>query len=490
MATISGISTTGTISAPGVGSGLDVNGMVTKLMAVEQKPLTQLAMQEAKFQAKLSSLGSISGALSALQTAAKALSSASTVAYGASSSDASVLTATAASDALAGTSSVTVNKLAQTQKLLAAGVASSSSAVVSGGDTTLTFTFGTITGTPDPVTGIYAPFPATTFAANAAKTPVAVLITSSNNTLAGIRDAINAAGAGVTASIINDGGSSPYRLAIASNDTGLANSLTISSSNGAVAGTVGALLAYDPQGSQALSQTQTARNADLSIDGVAIASSSNTVVGAIQGVTLNLTKETTVGTPVSVTVQRNTSSITASLSALVKAYNSTNTSIAGITAKGALMQGDSGVLGLQRQVIGILRSTQGTSGSAYTTLSSLGISFQKDGSLAFDTAKASTALAADTAGVIALTAAIGKAIDTAATSIIGSAGPLTAKVDGINRSIKDIGSRRTQIQAHLDAVQKAYQKQFSALDTLVSSMNATSSFLTTQLDGIANMLKK
>ena len=488
MATISGISTTGTISAPGVGSGLDVNGMVTKLMAVEQKPLTQLATQEAKFQAKLSSLGSISGALSALQTAAQALSSASTVAYGASSSDTAVLTATATSDAVAGTYSVTVNKLAQTQKLLAAGVASSSAAVVSGGDTTLTFTFGTITGTPDPVTGIYPG--GTTFAANAAKTPVGVLISSSNNTLTGIRDAINAAGAGVTASIINDGSSSPYRLTITSNDTGLANSLTISSSNGAVAGSVGALLAYDPQGSQALSQTQTARNADLSIGGVAIASSSNTVAGAIQGVTLNLTKETAVGSPVSVTVQRNTSSITTSLSALVKAYNSTNTSIAGITAKGALMQGDSGVLGLQRQVIGILRSTQGTSGSAYTTLSSLGISFQKDGSLAFDTAKASAALAADTAGVVALTAAIGKAIDTAATGIIGSAGPLSAKVVGINRSIKDIGSRRTQIQAHLDAVQKAYQKQFSALDTLISSMNSTSNFLTTQLDGIANMLKK
>jgi flagellar hook-associated protein 2 len=489
MATISGISTTGTISAPGVGSGLDVNGMVSKLMSVEQRPLTQLATQEAKFQAKLSNLGSISGALSALQTAAQGLSSASTVAYGASSNDTTVLTATAASDALAGTSSVTVNKLAQTQKLLTAGVASSSAAVVSGGDTTLTFTLGTITGTPDPVTGIYAPL-AATFAANAAKTPVAVLISSSNNTLTGIRDAINAAGAGVTASIINDGGSSPYRLAIASNDTGLANSLTISSSNGAVAGSVGALLAYDPQGTQALSQTQAARNADLSIGGVAIASSSNTVAGAIQGVTLSLSKETAVGTPVTVTVQRSTSSITASLSALVKAYNSANTTIAGITAKGALMQGDSGVLGLQRQVIGILRSTQGTSGSAYTTLSSLGISFQKDGSLAFDTTKASAALSADAAGVIALTAAIGKAIDTAATSIIGSAGPLSAKVVGINRSIKDIGSRRTQIQAHLDAVQKAYQKQFSALDTLISSMNSTSNFLTTQLDGIANMLKK
>ena len=484
MATISAASnTTGTLNAPGVGSGLDVQGLITKLMAVEQKPLTVLDTQEAKFQTKLTVLGGINGALASLQTTAQALTFASTVQYSAAGSDASTLTATAASNAQSGKYSVTVNKLAQAQKLLAEGQASTSAAIGSGADATLTFTFGTITSTLGPTNGTYSD---AQFAANAAKTPVSVLIDSSNNTLAGLRDAINAAGAGVTASIINDGGTSPYRLTITSNDTGLASSLKISSSGESA---IGDLLAYDPAGTQKLSQTQAARNADISIDGVAIASASNTVTGAIQGVTINLVKETTANTPVSVTVQRDTSSITASLSGLVKAYNAANSSISSATAKGAVMQGASAVLGLQRQVSTILGSAQQT-GGAYTTLSSLGISFQKNGTLTFDTAKASSALNADFAGVAALTAAIGKAIDGAATNILGPSGPLSSQKDSINRSIQDIGSRRTNLQHRLELVQQRYQKQFGALDSLLSSMNQTSTFLTSQLDSITNMLKK
>ena len=483
------VSATGTLNAPGVGSGLDVKGMITQLMAVEQKPLTQLSTQEAKYQAKLSSLGSISGALSSMQVAAKALASASAVNNSASSSDSSVLTATAGSDAQPGAYSVTVNKLAQPQKLLAAGVASTSSAIGSGSDTTLTFSFGSITGTPDGAGSYASP---TTFAANAAKTPVAVLITSSNNTLAGIRDAINAAGAGVTASIINDGGSSPYRLTITSNDTGLANSLKISSSDdSAVAGTIGALLAYNPAstdgtaGTQKLSQTQVARDADLTIDGVAITSASNTVAEAIQGVTLTLAKEAATS---QVTIARNTSGITTSLGALVSAYNTVNSAIARPTAKGAVLQGDSGVLALQRQVVNLLGGIY-NSGGAYTRMSDLGVSFQKDGTLVLDSAKLATAMSANTVGVAALTTALGNAIDSAATGLIGSSGPISTKTASINLSIKAIGTRRTEMQSHLDDVQARYTKQFSALDTLISNMNATSTYLTQQLASISNMLK-
>ena len=489
MATLSGISSTGTLNAPGVGSGLDVKTLVSNLMAVEQQPLTKLTSQEAKYQAKLSNLGSISGALSSLQLAAKALASASAVSNSASASDSSVLTATAGSAAQAGKYSVTVNKLAQPQKLLAAGVASTSSAIGSNTvPTTLTFSFGSITGTPDGAGSYPSP---TTFAANAAKTPVSVLITSSNNTLAGIRDAINAAGAGVTASIINDGGASPYRLTITSNDTGLANSLKISSSDdSAMAGTIGALLAYNPAstdgtaGVQKLSQTQVARNADLTIDGVAITSASNTLAEAIQGVTLSLTKEATS----QVTVARNTSGITTSLGAMVNAYNSVNAAIAGSTAKGAVMQGDSAVLGLQRQVVNLLGGVNNR-GGAYTRLSDLGVSFQKDGKLLLDSAKLGTAMSSNAAGVAALTASIGQAIDTAATGLIGPSGPISTKTESINLSIKAIGSRRTQIQSHLDDVQARYTKQFSALDTLIASMNSTSAYLTQQLANISNMLK-
>ena len=184
----------------------------------------------------------------------------------------------------------------------------------------------------------------------------------------------------------------------------------------------------------------------------------------------------------------NTSGITTSLGALVSAYNTVNSAIARPTAKGAVLQGDSGVLALQRQVVNLLGGIY-NSGGAYTRMSDLGVSFQKDGTLVLDSAKLATAMSANTVGVAALTTALGNAIDSAATGLIGSSGPISTKTASINLSIKAIGTRRTEMQSHLDDVQARYTKQFSALDTLISNMNATSTYLTQQLASISNMLK-
>lgn len=475
MATVSAASSTaGTLNAPGVGSGLDVKSLVNQLMAAEQKPLTQLVTKEAKFQAKLSSLGTIKGVLSALQTAASALASASTSQYSATTDDTSMFTAVGSSSASSGNYNVSISTLAQAQKLLTEGKSSTAVAIGNGIDTTVTFTLGTTSGT---------------FAADPARTPVSLVIGSSNNTLAGIRDAINTAGAGVTASIINDGSDSPYRLTITSNATGVTNSLKITTSG--ESSDIASLLAYTPGATQTMTQSQAARNAALAIDGVAITSTLNTVTDAIQGVTLTLKKVHTnpLTESTGVAVQRDNSGQIAALGALVKGYNDANKTIAAATAKTAIFQGDSGVLAMQSQVRAILSGAQST-GGAYSTLSQLGVAFQKDGSLALDSAKLNAALTADPASVATLTAAIGTAINTAATGLIGASGPVSSKTDSINRSIKDIGTSRIQVQRHLDATQERYQKQFSALDTMIAAMNKTSSFLTQQLDSIANMLKK
>jgi len=475
--------TTGTLNAPGIGSGLDVKGLVSQLMAVEQQPLTQLTKREATYQAKLTGLGTIKGGLSSLQSAAQALASASSLKNSATASDSSLLSATAGTDSLPGKYSVSVSKLAQGHKLLAAGKASSTTAIGSGASTTLTFTFGTIASVLGPTNGIYSD---ASFAANAGKSPASVTIDSSNNTLAGIRDAINAAGVGVTASIINDGGTSPYRLAIAAADPGLANSLKISTSGDSA---IASLLDYNPAGAtQNLQQTQAARNAELAIDGVSITSASNTVSGAIQGVTLSLSRETVAGSPVTVTVQRDNAALTSALKALVSTYNDANKTITGSTAKAAVLQGDSGVLGLQARVRAIVSGVQQTEG-AYITLSQLGASFQKDGSLVLDNARLNAALAADAGGFAALTSIIANAIDSSITGLLGTSGPIASGTDSINQSITAIGTRRTRIQQHLQEVQTHYQKQFSALDTLISSMNQTSTYLTQQLAGLSNFNK-
>ena len=480
--TLPGINSTGTLSAPGVGSGLDIKGLVSQLMAVEQKPLTQMATQEATYQSQLSSLGSIKGALSALQSAAQSLATASTASYSATVSDGTVLSATASSSAAAGNYSVVVDgaKLAQGQKLVAPGKASTSAVIGAGASTTLTITLGTIKNV-SPVNGQYA---SAGFDANPDKTPVSLSIDSGNNTLAGIRDAINAANAGVTASIVNDGGTSPYRLALSSNATGKASSMKLSVTGDT---DLAALLSYDPTAAtQNFNETQTAQNANFTVDGIAITSATNTVTDAIPGVTLNLAGKS--GT-VTVAVQRSSSSLNSALGALVSAYNGANSTIANLTAKGAIMQGEGSVVSLQRQMRTILGSLQHT-GGAYNSLSQLGISFQLDGSLKLDSAKLGSALSANLADASSLASAVGSALKSAADSMLGTSGPITSKTDSINRSITDIGSRRTQLQDRLDATQARYQKQFSALDTLISSMNSTSTYLTQQLANLPGSTNK
>jgi flagellar hook-associated protein 2 len=477
--TLSGIS--GTLNAAGVGSGLDVKSLVSQLMAVEQRPLNLLATQEASYYAKLSGIGAVSGALSALQTAAKSLVSASTDAFKTAVSDSTVLTATAAGDAVAGSYAVAVSALAQQQKLISAGVTGSTDKIGADVSTTLSFQLGTISG-GTLTDGIYA---GASFSADPDRAAVAVTLDSSNNTLAGIRDAINAAAAGVTATIVNDGSGSPYRLSLTSNDTGAASSLKLTVSGDA---TIDALLGYDPQTAvQNLTQTQAAQNARLTLDGVGISSAGNAVADAIQGVTLNLLKANPEPDPATATVavQRDSSSLTATLGALVNGYNNANKAIASATAKGAALQGDWAVLGLQRQVRTILGSAQ-SSGGSYTMLSQLGVSFQTDGTLKLDAAKLAAAVSANFGDVAAFTSALGSAIGSAADGLIGTTGSLANKTEGINRSIKNIGSRRSSIQSRLAAVQQRYEQQFRALDTLLSGMNSTSSFLTQQLSNLPN----
>jgi flagellar hook-associated protein 2 len=473
---------TGTLTAAGVGSGLDVKGMVSQLMTVEQRPMTLLATKEASYQFKLSSLGSVQGSLAALQTTAQSLKTAGSAAYSTSVSDSTVLSATADSTAASGNYALQVTKLAQVQKLVSAapGLADTSSTVGLGSATSITITLGTTSGTP--VDGQYA---SAGFVADPARTPVTLSIDSSNNTLAGIRDAINAANAGVTASIINDGSSAPYRLALTSNNSGAASSMQLTVSGEAA---VKSLVGFDPtEASQSLSETQTARNALLTVDGVSVSSASNSVAGAIQGVTLNLTKETT--SAVTVAVQRSSSQLSAALSSLVSAYNSANKAMAGASAKGAVLQGNSTVLGIQRQVRALLGGVQSVSGS-YTTLSQLGISFQKDGSLALDASKLNLALSADVVSASALALALGSAVKTFADGLLGFSGPITSATAGISRSITDIGTQRVKLQSRLDATQVRYQKQFRALDTLMSGMNTTATFLTQQLGNLPNYYNK
>src|SRR5512141_3143176 len=207
-------------------TALDVPTLVSQLMAVERQPIDKLNTQVSAYQAKISSFGTLSSLVSSFQTASQNLST-SLQKFAATPSDPSVLSATAGSTAVPGTYTLNVSQLAQSQNLIAAGQTSSTAAIGGGTATTVTFDFGTISG-GTLTNGVYS---GSTFTSNGSGTK-SITIDSTNNTLAGIRDAINAAGMGVTATIVNDGSSTPYRLVLTSTSSGVSNSLKITTSGG------------------------------------------------------------------------------------------------------------------------------------------------------------------------------------------------------------------------------------------------------------------
>lgn len=397
------------ISSPGIGSGLDVNNIVSQLMNVEKQPITLLDQKEISFQAQLSGYGTLRGALSSFQGAVQGLDNLSTFQkLSATASDTTILSATADDTAPTGTHDVNVTQLAQAQALAATGQASTTATIGSGTATTLTFDFGSITG-GTLANGAYT---GATFTQDATQTSGTVTIDSSNNSLEGIRDAINNANLGVRASIVNDGSGTPYRLTITNNATGAAHSMRISVSGDA---TLSSLLAYDPAGTQNLTQSQAAQDAKLAVDGINVSSASNNVDGALDGVTLKLTAKG----DTQVSVARDTSGAKTAIAAFVKAYNDFSSTLDALTkfdttgqGKSGALLGDSAARSIQSRLRDALSSSLASgTGAGLQFLDQAGISFQRDGSLTLDSSKLNDALTNNPDGVAALFTSFGQTTD-------------------------------------------------------------------------------
>jgi flagellar hook-associated protein 2 len=234
----------------------------------------------------------------------------------------------------------------------------------------------------------------------------------------------------------------------------------------------------------------TAQDAHFKIDGLDVYRTTNSVSDAITGVTLSLTG---VGTT-TLTVSKDSASAKSALDSFVKAYNDIAKQLRDATAYNAstkqasILTGDSGARSLQtalREMIGYSRSS---TGSNYSTLSDLGVALQRDGSLVFNSSKFETAMASSTTNVGDLlsstsTNSPGIAVRMTKTldGILSSTGLLASRTEGINRSIADVGDQRERLARRLVQIEARYRKQFSALDTLVASMQKTSQYLTQQL---------
>lgn len=391
------------LASPGIGSGLDVTGIVNQLMALERRPLTFLDNKEAKQQTQLTAFGSLKGALSSFQSSLVALTSAEKfTAVTAGFADPTLASVSATSNAVTGSHSVEIQALAQSHKLKSANFATTGATVGSG---TLTIQFGTYSGN--------------TFTLNPEKATQSIIISPTNSSLSGIRDTINHANAGVTASIVNDG--TGNRLVIASKDTGLSNALKITTTDADTNNTDNAglsQLAYDAStgGTVNLTQTVAASNATLVIDGISISKASNKITDAIEGVTLDLLKANA-GVTTTLNLSRDTASIQGAVSLFVKAFNDLNKTIVDLskydatTKQASILTGDSTVRSIQTQLRTTLSDPLTTAGGGLSLLSEVGISFQADGTLKLDSAKLSKVLSDPTKDVSTLFASIGKSSD-------------------------------------------------------------------------------
>ena len=479
------------VSSLGIGSGLDLNTLLTGLKTAEQVPLTAIQTQQTSYTTKLTAYGQLSSALGTLQTAAAALAKPALFqGVKASSTATDVLTATAASTASSGTYALNVTQLSQAQSLATTGVATTASAIGGG---TVTIQFGTISGaTPDPVTGKYT---GATFTAGATTaTPITI---DASSTLADIRDAINgSATSGVTASIVNDGSATPNRLVLTSTQTGEASSMKIT-----VAGdtALSSLLANNPAGLPAaqLQQTAAAQNTQLTVNGIAITSATNSVVGAVQDVTMTVAK---LGTS-TLSVQKDTASVQSAVNTFVNAYNSLQSIAKQLTAfdasskSGAVLMGDSTLRNIQVGIRSALTAAQTDDGSGLTMLSQVGVSFQKDGTLAIDSTKLTAALSSKLSGVANLFSGGASGYGTKMSALItgytdSNGGALTAATKGINKTLDSLAKQYTATSARVEATVARYKARFTQLDVMISSMNQTSTYLTQQFDALNNTTNK
>jgi len=464
------------ISSPGIGSGLDVNGIVSKLMSVEQQPLVQLTQKEATHQAQLSAYGSLKSALSTFQGAVKALTSTSLfTGVKASVVDTTLATVSASSKATVGSHQIEVQALAQAQKIKSESFSATTDAVGSG---TLTVEFGTYNADG-------------TFTSNPKTLPKTVTIEAGKTSLADVRDTINKANIGVTASIVNEG--SGNRLVIASNETGLSYALKITASDADGNDTDNAglsKLAYDTStgGTANMTETVVAKNATLVIDGISISKSSNIIKDALEGVTITLLKDKP-GTTTSLSVIQDTASVQTAVGTFVSAYNDLQKTIASISnydatnKQASTLTGDSTVRAVQAQIRNTLNSILPSAIGEVSTLSQVGVTFQKDGTLLLDSGKLNTALADPVKNVAGLFATNGFAVklDSLISGMLKDNGLIDGRLDGINASIKDISKQREALSDRLTMVEKRYRAQFTALDTMMANMTQTSNFLQQQL---------
>lgn len=468
-----------TISSAGIGSGLDVNSIVTQLVALERKPVEALQTTATKIQTQISSFGRLQSALSKVRDAAAKLASADTwTQRTASSSDTSAVTATVTGSGATANYIIKPTQLVQAQSNSSPGFLAKTDPVGTGH---LVIERGTW-------------FSDTAFATKPGTSAVDITIGAEDNTLEKVRDKINAADAGVSAAIVWDG--SYYRLSITAKEGGTANGLRITSTDDdgdPVDGNGLSRLTYDPpSGSTQMTLNQAATDAVALVNNLEVHSNSNTFDDVIDGVSFTINKDG--GSPVSLGVDHDSASMKKAVQDFVSAYNDMNKLARDLTkidtansANNGALQGDRAAVNLQLQLRGMVGATGPTSGT-FARLTDIGISTASDGTLSITDTKLSAALEDPTALRTLFdgdgsTDGVAEQLRSVIDQMTGTDGSISSRTTGLQDRLTRNQKDQDRLEDRVAATEKRLRAQYSALDTKMAGLNSLQSYLTQQITG-------
>lgn len=459
------------ITSTGMASGVPIDSIVSQLVALERAPLAPLQTQATKFQSKISVFGTLSSMMNTLGDLGTKLADANAfkLVKGASS-QATAVGITVATGTAPTSMAVEVQQLAKAQSTATLAVPKDTAM----GAGSLKITLG------DWSTG--------SFVAGSA-TAVDIEIVDGEDTLTQIAAKINAADAGVTATVLRD--ASGERLLMRSKETGeaLGFEMQVTDSDG-VAGTGLSRLAVQGGVASGVQITHGA-NALATINGIAIESASNTYKDGLPGITLQFSQVTT--TPVEISVSNDKEAMKKTLQSFVDAYNSINDMLTSTTKYdpdskvAGTLQGDSTAVGLQNALRGMMRSV--TPGGDFTMLSDIGIDIKSGGKMSIDSTKLDAAMDKPEALQNLFNAdhtdptaqGFGEKLKTFADGFSGASGTLTSRTESLRAAVTRNTREQAKVNERATRAEARYLKQYNAMDAMVGQLNSLNAFVTQQI---------
>jgi flagellar hook-associated protein 2 len=466
-----------TVNFSGIGSGIDFSLIRDAIISQRSTPITQLQTKVSSYNGRIGALRQLNTLLATLTTASQALTGRD-VGTGrtGTATDESIATATATNQATLGGFEVNVTRIATALNQSSRAYGSTSEPVLAGGATTATFELrkgGAATGTP-------------------------ITIDSSNNTLAGLRDAINNANAGVTATIVDiTGDGTQQKLVLSSAETGVAGRVELVETT--AAGDTGTLADMNLVSINPADNDFSKLDASLSINGLNITRSSNTISDAVSGVTLNLKKAGT--TTINIT---QSSDVETKLKSFVDAYNAVQDLVATQYTKDAsgrptgVLAGDTTLRSVQQQLRGALNTISETNGGSLQTLSEIGLTAAADGHLKLDSTVLNEKLQTNAADVRALlygaTAGddgIFQGINKISSGMSDAAtGSVQTAITGYETSIRSMNTSISKKMEAIARLRESLTRQFAAVDAAIGQINSQGTALTSIMTSLQNANSK